>query len=145
MMNKNMSDNEIFEMLADSFREEAKKTELPESLSKDNIVAMLKQSQNSNANSSGGSIVDFNEALAQEKTEVQRLRKLNVRFKTIISIAAALVVLFGMTVSSLANNKSPEKRNPIEKVIVSASSGIVKGVKTVFGAGDSSNDEINKE
>jgi len=145
MMNKNMSDNEIFEMLADSFREEAKKTELPESLSKDNIVAMLKQSQNSNANSSGGSIVDFNEALAQEKTEVQRLRKLNVRFKTIISIAAALVVLFGMTVSSLANNKSPEKRNPIEKVIVSASSGIVKGVKTVFGAGDSGNDEINKD
>jgi hypothetical protein len=145
MMNKKISDNEIFEMLADSFREEAKKTELPESLSKDNIVAMLKQSQNSQNGSSGSNIVDFNEALAQEKNEVQRLRKLNVRFKTIISIAAALVVFFGMTVASLANNKAPEKRNPIEKVIVSASSGIAKGVKTVFGVDDSDDDEINKD
>lgn len=41
----NMNDNDIMDFIGESFRAEAEKTELPEALSKDNIVAMLKAQQ----------------------------------------------------------------------------------------------------
>lgn len=93
---KKMNDNDILEFIGDSFREEAEKTELPEALSKENIVAMLKAGQ------------------SEEKTEVTVTKPAKAPAKHIyigkyVTVAAALVFVIGIAafVSASRLTKTP--------------------------------------
>lgn len=92
---KKMNENEIFDFIGNSFREEAENTELPEALSKENIVAMLKAAQ------------------SEEKPEVT-VTKAKAPAKHIyigkyVTVAAALVFVIGIAafVSASRLTKTP--------------------------------------
>ncbi len=107
---KKTDENEILDFIGDSFREEAEKTELPEALSKENIVAMLKAEQ------------------AKEKAEVTVTKASKAPAKHIyigkyVTVAAALIFVIGIAafISASHFTKAPSsvkagKQNPDSSV-----------------------------
>ena len=74
------NEKEILGIIADKFSEESQNTSVPESLEKDNVVAMLK--------ASSGKVVNLN-----AKSEIARYTKTINALRRVIAVAAALMVV----------------------------------------------------
>ena len=74
------NEKEMLDLIGRKFSEEAENTQLPGSLEKDNVVAMLK--------ASSGKVVNLN-----AKSEIARYTKTINALKRVIAVAAALMVV----------------------------------------------------
>ncbi len=109
MMN---NEKEILGLIADKFGEEAQNASVPESLEKDNVVAMLK--------ASSGKVVNLS-----AKSEIEKYTRTINALKRVVAVAAALMVVLitalflntrnNISVFSKGNNAGTEDLN-LEKI-----------------------------
>ena len=74
------NEKEILGLIADKFGEEAQNASVPESLEKDNVVAMLK--------ASSGKVVNLS-----AKSEIEKYTRTINALKRVVAVAAALMVV----------------------------------------------------
>ena len=106
------NDKEILDIIGKKFSEEAESASIPESLQKDNVVAMLKAST--------GKVVNLS-----AKREIERYTKTINTLRRVITVAAALMIVLvtalllnvrnNISVFSKGNNSGAESLN-LEKI-----------------------------
>lgn len=125
-MSKKPTDNEILDMLSESFRNQAENIELPEALSTENIVSMLK----AEASDSKPAVSGHSSDASVEKAEIIKLKRQTLLFKRAMAVAAAFVFISTATCFAFASNKPEYKRNKFEVVVTSAATKTYSAVKS---------------